>query len=58
MFSTSVMQKVVCAKTNTGDGILDSVEGVEDPDFDLIPSYLDVDSNGELGVNSCSKLST
>ena len=52
------MQKVVCAKTNTGDGILDSVEGVEDPGFDLIPSYLDVDSNGELGVNSCSKLST
>ena len=31
-----------------GDGIPDSVEGIDDPDRDGRPSYLDLDSDGRF----------
>ncbi len=30
-----------------GDGLPDVVEGMDDPDLDLLPSYLDLDSDGD-----------
>jgi len=46
--SQGVMASVVFVVLDSdGDGILDTVEGMDDPDEDGIPNYLDLDSDGD-----------